>query len=195
MAGGSAARARRLAGVGATRLSPRAPTLAHRHTRARIRTMVTVDSPTPPPRIRWRGALAFASAWIAVALISAVRIHLAGGSGEAPLPFPLLVRLQLVNASPWIPATLLALWAAARWPLTRGEILRPLTIHLALGLAVVVTMNLLLAWLRAMAAPPGLFPPDLLVSARTELLDRGHLALAVYLTLTGGAMVWQRSGE
>ncbi len=156
--------------------------------------MVTPDSSPRPTGFPWRGALALTAAWITVALISAARIHLAGGAGQAPLPFPLLVRLQLLNALPWIPATLVALWAAARWPLTRADIVRPVTLHLALGIAAIVTMNLLLAWLRAVAAPPGLFPPDLLVSARTELLGRGHLALAVYLTLTGGAMVWRRAG-
>lgn len=137
---------------------------------------------------RWAAGAAVAGGWILVAGVSTLLIHRGGSLGQAPLAPALLFRLQLLNSLPWVGAILSALFLAERWPFRRDDLLRPLTLHLASGLAIVATMGVGLAALRTAWAPPGLYPTSVLEGARVELAQWGHLALALYLVLVALAL-------
>lgn len=132
--------------------------------------------------------------WLVVGLASALRLHLVPPPGtEAPLMFPHLLRLQLLNALPWMAAAAVAIGLARRWPVTRHDLLRPVTLHLAAALVVVPLLAVATAWLRWMAGPPGVAPSGIWESARGELARHGFGMLALYLGLVAGACLWART--
>jgi hypothetical protein len=144
--------------------------------------------------MRSRGVLFLVLAWLAAGVVAGVRLHLEGGVfGEAVGLAP-SVATQLVNGLPWVVAALAAWWAAGSWPVTGDDILRPVTLHAWLGLAVVVIQQLMLAALRATVVPPGLRPLDPWAALPGELTSRAPPALLVYAVLVAAALVW-RAGE
>ena len=144
--------------------------------------------------MRRRGPLLLILAWLLAGVVAGVRLHLRGGVFGEAVPLALSVWAQLVNGAPWLMAGGVAWWAAGRWPVHRDEVLRPLTLHAWLGLAVVVLQQGVLALLRATLLPPGLGPLDPWAALPAELVVRGPAALAVYAVLVAGALIW-RAGE
>jgi hypothetical protein len=110
--------------------------------------------------------------------------------GEA-VPLGLSVATQLVHGLPWVGAVCVAWWAAGRWPITRRDVLRPITFHAWVGMAVVVGQQLLLAGLRVAVVPPGLGPLDPWEALPRELTYRGPPALLVYAALVAATLVWR----
>jgi two-component sensor histidine kinase len=63
-------------------------------------------------------------------LVFAGQLHyIPGAHGQTPPPWGPAVRAALVGSYLWVPLTMLAFWAASRFPFQRGDWLRPLLIH------------------------------------------------------------------
>lgn len=152
---------------------------------------MTGATPTPPSFRSLAPVLAMA--WLLAGVVAGVRLHLSGGVFGEAVPLGASVGTRLLEGLPWVGAAMVAWWAAGRWPLTRGDVLRAVTIHAWLGLAVVAAMQVVLAALRAGFVPPGLRPFDPWGALPAELTGRAPPALLVYGTLVAAALVWRRS--
>lgn len=128
--------------------------------------------------------------WIVVGLASGLQMHVASAVGAAPLPLTAAVRLQILAAAPWIPATYAAFALAAAYPVTRARWPPRLLLHLAAGVAAVVALNLAIIALQGVAGPASHRPGDLVGDATKGVLTLGHMALVVWAVLvTAGHLI------
>ncbi|MEQ9569538.1 MAG: hypothetical protein RLN75_05065 [Longimicrobiales bacterium] len=149
-----------------------------------------------PPRpssstTAFRAGTALAVAWLVAGVVAGIRLHLEGGVFGEAVPLGASVGTRLIEGLPWVGAALAAWWAIGRWPLSRREILRPVTFHAWFGLGVVVSMQVVLAALRAAFVTPGLRPFDPWGALPAELTRRTPPALAVYAILVATAVIWR----
>jgi len=147
--------------------------------------------------VSWRVAGIVVLGWTVVGLVSGAQASLAAalqGQPAAPL-FAAIGDALRHQFLPWIPATLVAVALAERWPPTRGTWSRRLWIHaLAIPATAVLTNVLVVAsyWVRQ-----GTFrgPMALLEQAAFWSLMRLHVATLVYVATvasTVGIRSWQR---
>lgn len=128
--------------------------------------------------------------WIVVGLASGLQAHVASALGAAPVPLMAAVRLQILAAAPWIPATYAAFALAAAYPVTRARWPRRLLLHLAAGVAAVVALNLAIIALQGAAGPASHRSVDLVGDATKGVLTLGHMALVVWAGLvTAGHLI------
>ncbi|HEX9936292.1 MAG TPA: histidine kinase [Longimicrobium sp.] len=141
------------------------------------------------PRRWWRWWV-IATAWWTIEGLTDVTgyYRMVQGSPDA-LPLPQVLREVMSSAWLWIPVTLLALWAADRWPLERDSWRRHLAVHGVLSVSVcvlravvVVALNPWTGWYREL--PP--FGEVLLTSFINNLL------LYWMLVGVGHALVYAR---
>lgn len=147
-----------------------------------------------PPR--WgpiRVAIALVVTWLGAGVVAGFRLHSSGGVFGDAVGVGASIAARLVDGLPWLGAVAVAAWAAGRWPVSRTDVLRPVTIHAWIGLGVVAAMQIVLAALRSTLVPPGLRPFDPWGALPAELTGRGPPALAVYAILVMAALAW-RSG-
>ena len=97
--------------------------------------------------------------WTLEGFTSAVSYRRMGALADNPIPLEHALRMGLLSAWLWVPATVLAVWAAERLPLERGAWRRHVWVHLALAVAVcvaragvVVALNPWVGWYREL--PP-----------------------------------------
>ncbi len=97
--------------------------------------------------------------WTLEGFTSAVSYRRMGALADNPIPLEHALRTGLLSAWLWVPATVLAVWAADRFPLERGVWRRHVWVHLALAVAVcvaragvVVALNPWVGWYREL--PP-----------------------------------------
>jgi hypothetical protein len=138
-----------------------------------------------------RGASAALVVWLTVGVGTGYRLHRQGGIFGEAVPLADSIVAQLAAGVPWLLAVAVAWWAAGRWPISRHDILRPLTIQAWIGLAVVAGQQVVLAALRTVVVAPGLRPFDPWAALPAEWVTRGPAALAVYATLAAIAGVWR----
>ncbi len=138
---------------------------------------------------RRRALVGLMIAWILTGLVAGWRLHQLGGIFGEAVPLGASITTQLVRAFPWLLAALVAWVATGWWPIGRDEILRPITLHAALGLVVVFAQAVLLAALNATLVPPGLRPLDPWANLPEDLTLRAPPSLVVYAVLVVVAVV------
>ncbi len=118
--------------------------------------------------------------WTLDGITGATNYHRMGALAGNPIPLEYALRTALLSAWLWVPATVLALWAAERFPLERGAWRRHAWAHLALAAGVclaragvVAALNPWIGWY--LELPP--FREVLLTSVANNLF--------LYLILVG----------
>lgn len=81
--------------------------------------------------MKLRVALGVSAAWLLIGVVLGSQTALGMNMQGNPVPLGGALRTQLVNSLPWVPATLLAIALAARFPLRRENWLRRVWIHAA----------------------------------------------------------------
>lgn len=146
-------------------------------------------APLSPAALAW-----LAAGWLLAGVTAGVRLHLAGGVFGERVPLGDSVVASLVNGAPWLFAAVVAWAAAAVLPVRRHDLLRPMTVHVAVGFAVVAGQQVLLMALRIWILPAELAPPDPVGQLVPDLVRWGPVALGVYAVLVG-LTLWMRSPE
>lgn len=141
---------------------------------------------------RWRALVLVGGVWLGAAVIVAVRLRARGGVFGEAVGLGESIAAQAVLGLPWVLAGAIAWWAAGRWPLTRDEMLRPITIQCWIGLLVVVGQQILSTGLSALL-PLGQRPLDPWSRLPEHLTYRGPAALVVYLVVAAACLAL-RSG-
>ncbi len=108
----------------------------------------------PPALSRWGVWWLVAVVWWTLdGITSATNYHRMGALAGHPIPLEQALRTALLSAWLWVPATVMALWAAERFPLERGSWRRHAWAHLVLAAAVclaratlVVALNPWVGW-------------------------------------------------
>ena len=118
--------------------------------------------------------------WASAAVAAGVRLHARGGVFGEAVGLGASIGTQFVYTLPWILASAVAWWAAGRWPVTRSDLLRPITVHAWIGMGVVAAQQLLTTALSTLL-PMGLRPFDPWARLPEHLTYRGPPALLVYL--------------
>lgn len=129
------------------------------------------------------------AAWLAAGIAAGIRLHRRGGTFGEAVPLADSVVGALLHAAPWAMAAAVAWIAAGRRPPRRGDVLPAVTVHVAVGFAVVGAVHLLQALLQATLVPAELVPVDPWTALPGEVVRRGPAALGVYLVLVGVAAV------
>jgi signal transduction histidine kinase len=135
-----------------------------------------------------RAAAAVCLAWIALGVILAGQGALgAAVQGRPQTPFSTALPAALIQTVPWIPVTLLVIWLAGRFPLTRAAWRRHAPIHLLAAAASAYAANLLVVlgfW--AMA---GRFQGTgrLFRMAGVWATVNSHVALLIYIAVLAAA--------
>ncbi len=93
--------------------------------------------------LRARVTLGVVVAWVVVAIVWGAQNSLAANLQGSPVPVTSAVRTTLVQSLPWIPGTLVVLFLAARFPVTRATWRRNLPLHAAAVPLVALLVNTL----------------------------------------------------
>lgn len=96
----------------------------------------------PAARRRWGMWWAIAAIWWTLVGITTVTNYRAMGG----IPWPQALRVGMGSAWLWIPQTMLALWLADRFPISRDTWRRWLPLHILGALAIVVARALVVVW-------------------------------------------------
>lgn len=96
----------------------------------------------PAARRRWGMWWAIAAIWWTLVGITTVTNYRAMGG----IPWPQALRVGMGSALLWIPQTMLALWLADRFPISRDTWRRWLPLHILGALVVVVARALVVVW-------------------------------------------------
>lgn len=113
------------------------PTPAPRHPSAR-----SADTGSAFTRWHWGSWWAVAAVWWTLVGITTVTNYRTMGG----IPWDKSLRVGMGSAWLWVPQTMLALWLANRFPLTRDTWRRWLPLHIAGALAVVMARTLVVVW-------------------------------------------------
>ena len=121
--------------------------------------------------------------WLLIALVLASQTVFASNLQGDPTPLAAALRTALMQTVPWIPVTLVVVWLAGRFPVTRTTLHTALPIHLMALLAVAFVENLLVVVVFYITSGtfPGVRP--MLASAAQWGMIRLHIAALVYLAI------------
>ena len=131
--------------------------------------------------------------WVSVAVFVGARLHARGGVFGEAVGLGASIGAQLLYVVPWVLAGVAAWWAAGRWPLTRTDLLRPITVHAWIGMVVVAAQQLLTT-ASSTLLPLGLRPLDPWARLPEHLTNRAPVALGVYLVVAASCLAL-RSGS
>jgi hypothetical protein len=136
---------------------------------------------------RTKAIILLGGGWASAAILTGVRLHARGGVfGDAVGLWP-SIGAQLLHGAPWVLVSAVAWWAAGRWPVTRSDVLRPITLHAWIGMGAVAVQQLLATALSTLL-PMGLRPLDPWARLPEYLTYRGPVALAVYLIIAASCV-------
>lgn len=129
---------------------------------------------------RLRRLALYLAAWTVIALLSASQGSLAyRATGSGPVLVGLAIKLSLASWYVWAALAPIAIWAARRFPLEGGALMRRLPIHLVLNALLAITAVTAYLFIRAWLGVAS--PRSLLV----ELAESSNVHLVTYWAVIG----------
>lgn len=126
-----------------------------------------------------------AALWTLVGVVSGAQAALTGPMQGASVPFGPSLQGALVNSLPWIPGTLVVVWLATRFPLTRDSWPRAIWIHLA-AIPIVTYLVYVLVVLGFWTMAGDFQGPDALFSGALFWATlRIHISAVLYAAIAG----------